>query len=475
MDAFHLASGIIALFAGNMGNALENAVLPELVRLRERTGNTEGVCRATAAFISCFVIALTVLFIIVIVIAPGVLIRFFAGGFDTDRIVVGARMLWWFIPYTQVIMYKPMLDIWANILERYTLSPMITTLFNFVAVPVLLISMRFIDVYSVAFSMSVGHFVTFSIFIICMRGTPVIWRARDVAWDSVKKICENSAYLLIIFAASTLYTVVDRYFASKLPIGSVAAISYAAMLIGILVALASTPMTYFMSMITKSAVTNKMESLEMLKSAITIAFAYFIPLSTFLTAASGPIISLIFGWGNFDSRSVTMTSLCLASYSVGFAFTVASALISIYARALGRLKAVIVRTYLLVALSAALNYALVYRWGLFGLAISTSLTQMVGFVIFYVVIIDASLIRFLVTAKFFHHLVISSTLAYAASLTSGFGSAVLLFVSVVLLTLYLFTAEKFGLMDPLPLGWRPSQFLKFVVSAAKSYASAGEK
>ena len=472
MDAFHLATGIIGLFTGSVANALENAVLPELIRIRERAGGAGDVCRATSAFISCFVIALSMLFTAALIIAPGILIRFFAGGFDAERISTGARMLWWLIPFALVTMYAPMLGIWANVTERYTLGQLTGMPYNFIAIPAILISMRHIAVYSVAFSMSVGSAVTFAIFLVCMRGFPIVWRARDVAWDSIKRICENSAYLIVVFAAGTLYTIVDRYFASKLPVGSVAAISYAAVFIGILTALANTPMTYFLSMITKSAVTNRMESLETIKSAITLALAYFIPISAFLAVASNPIISLVLGWGSFDSRSVAMTSLCLATYSAGFAFAVASSLMYRYAMALGKLKAIMVTTYALVALNAVLDYAFVFRWGLFGLAAATSLTQAAGFVIYYVVIIDTSLIRFLTAAKFFHHLVIASVFAYVASFASGFGSAALLFVSAAFLILYLFAAERFGLMEQLPPGWRPSQFLKFVMRAAKSYANA---
>ncbi|MDR3075972.1 MAG: hypothetical protein LBU26_01625 [Synergistaceae bacterium] len=470
MDAYHLASGIIALFAGSVGNTLENAVLPELVRLRENPGESE-TCRSTAAFVSCFVMALTVLFIIALMTAPGILIRFFARGFDGERIITGARMLWWLLPFASVVMYKPTLDIWANVRERYTLSPMIATVFNFIAIPAILISIPFIGIYSIAFSMSAGHCAVFVLFLAAMRGAPLRWRARDVAWDSVRRICANSAYLVIILAAGTLYTVVDRYYASVLPVGSVAAISYAATLIGLLTMLAGTPMTYFLSLITKSAETDRTESLETVKRAISVALAYFTPISAFIAASAGSIVSLVFGWGSFGADSVSMTSICMSAYSIGFACSVAVGVMYRYAMAVGKLRTVTVMTYFLVALNAALDRAFVYRWGLLGLTAATSVTQIASFVIYYNVIIDKSLARFLADAKFFAQLAASAALAFCASLASAYGTAASLSASAALFAVYLCLAERLGLMASVPPGWHPSQFLAFVVNAIKSYAN----
>jgi putative peptidoglycan lipid II flippase len=469
MDAYHLASGVITLFAGCVGSTIENAVLPELVRIRERSGNAEGRCRSTAAFVSCFALALTAIFTAALVIAPGVLIKFFASGFDDERTLIGARMLWWLIPFASIMMYRPMLDIWANVRERYTLSSLVSIIFNFIAIPALLASMQFIDIYGVAFSMSAGHLIVFVIFLLAMRGVPLKWRARDVAWDSVKKIYSNSAYLMIILVASTIYTVVDRYFASGLPVGSVSAISYAASLTGIMMMLANTPMSYFLSMITKSTASGDASAASTVKGAIAMALSYFAPASAFIAASSVPIVSLIYGWGRFDAGSVSMTSLCLASYSVGFAFSAASGLIYRYALALGRLRTITVTTYALVGLNAVLDWIFVRKWGLLGLTLATSATQATGFIIYYTVILGSSLPRFLISAKIIPQTMMAGALAYCAHAASKYGTAASLASSALLLAAHLLAAEKIGLMSSVPSGWRPSQLWKFLVTSAKSY------
>jgi len=468
MDSFHLASGIIILFAGSAGNAIENAVLPELVRLREETGDA-AACRSLAAFISCFILTLASLFILLIMTAPDALIRFFAGGFDRERIMIGSRMLKWLVPFAFIMTYRPMLDIWATFTERYTLNSLIATLFNFITIPALVISIPFIETYSVAFSMSAGHIIIYLLFMFAMRGAPVVWKSRDVAWDSVRRIGKNSFYMLVILASGTLYTVVDRYFASSLPVGSVSAISYAMIVTGLLSALVSTPMTYFLSMIAKSAATNVAESLETVNNAIALSMAYLIPASAFMVAAARPIVTLIFGWGSFDAESVSMTSTCLAAYSLGFSFSLASGLIYRYAVATRKLGAITMLTYAFVGMNALLDWIFIRRWGLLGLTLATSVTHIICFVLYYLVIIGASLTRFLADSGFIAQLALSSLCALTASLAASYGTAAHLAASGVLFTAYMITAERAGLMKRVPRGWQPSQFALFVFSAAKSY------
>ncbi|MDR0764454.1 MAG: hypothetical protein LBE65_02540 [Synergistaceae bacterium] len=467
MDAFHLASGIIALFVDGVGSTLENAALPELVKTRGKEGGVRA-SETLTAFLASFTGAVTALFAAAVLIAPGVIVKSFAGGFDDERIRVGARMMLWLTPFAVVSMLRPILSAWANLTERYTLDSLALTPFNLIAIPALLLSMPFIGVYGVAFSMSASHVILFILFLAALRGIPLKWRVCDVDWKVVGGICENSFYLVILFAANTIYVVVDRYFASRLPFGSVAAISYAAAIVGTLTALANTPTKYFLSMMTKLS-GDRERSLGTLKQAISISLAYFVPTGAFMMAAAEPVVSLVFGWGNFDARSVSMTSLGVAAYSVGFAFGAASIFIYRYALAAGKLKTVVYLTYALIALNAFLDWALAQRWGLPGLTLATSLTQTVGFILYYYAVIGAGLPRFIFGSGLIGQAALSASLAYAARLTSVFGPGVQLAACAALYAAYFAAAQKAGLMSRVPENWRPSGLLAFLRASAKSY------
>jgi putative peptidoglycan lipid II flippase len=469
MDAFHLAFGIMALFAGGVGGTLENAALPELVKARGREGGIRA-SETLIAFLACFTGAITALFAAAVLIAPGVMIRLFAGGFDGERIRVGARMMLWLAPFAAASMLRPILSVWANLTERYTLDSLTSMPFGLIAIPALFLSMPFIGVYGVAFSMSAGYVILSVLFLAALGGVPLRWRACDVHWDVVGRICKNSCHLMILFAANTIYVVVDRYFASRLPFGSVAAISYAAAIVGTLTALANTPMTYFLSLMTKLS-DNSEQSLGTLKKAVSISLAYFVPTGAFMMAAAAPVVSLVFGWGNFGARSIAMTSLSVAVYSAGFAFSAASVFIYRCALAVGKLKTVVNLTYILIALNAFLDWVLVRRWGLLGLTLATSLTQAVGFVLYYYAVAGAGLPRFILDSGMIGQAVFSASLAYAAWRASVFGPGVHLAVCAALYAAYFAAAQKTGLMSYLPENWRPSGLLAFLWASAKSYAN----
>jgi putative peptidoglycan lipid II flippase len=467
MDAFHLAYGIITLFSGSVGSTLENAALPELVKTRGREGGVYA-SETLTAFLACFTYAVTALFAAVVLIAPGVIVKSFAGGFDAERIYIGSRMMLWLIPFAVVSMLRPILGVWANLTERYTLNSLASMPINLIIIPALLLSVPFIGVYSVAFSMSAGQVIVFVLFLAILRGIPLKWRVCDVDWDVVARICKNSCHLMILFAANTIYVVVDRYFASRLPFGSVAAISYAATVIGTLRTFTDTPMAYFLSLTAKLS-GNSEQSFGTLKKAISISLAYFVPTGAFIMASATPVVYVVFGWGNFDARSVSMTSVSVAAYSVGFAFAASSVFLYRYALAIGKLKTVVRLTYVLILLNAVLDWALVQRWGLLGLTLATSLTQTAGFILYYYTVAGGGLLRFVLETSLVGQAALSALLAYAAWRVSVFGIGIQLAACAALYAAYFAAAQKIGLMSHLPENWRPLGLLAFFWSSAKSY------
>ena len=239
-------------------------------------------------------------------------------------------------------------------------------------------------------------------------------------------------------------------------------------MIGTLMALANTPMTYFLSMMAKLS-DDRERSLATLKQAISISLAYFVPTGMFMMAAAAPVVRVVYGWGNFGARSVSMTSISVAAYSVGFAFSVASVCIYRYALAVGKLKTVGNLTYVLVALNVFLDWLFVRRWGLLGLTLATSLTQTAGFILYYYAVAGASLPRFILGSGMIGQAALSALLAYAAWRASVFCVGIQLAACAALYAIYFSAAQKAGLMPHVPEKWRPSGLLAFLWAGAKSY------
>lgn len=466
MDSFHLASSIIALFAGSIGSAMESAVLPELVRLRER-GEVSS-CRSVFAVVAWIVFFLASLLCAALVIAPGVLIRFFASGFDAERIRMGAVMLWWLLPFAVVTMCRPLLEVWAMFSEKYTLPSLTSSLFNFIAIPALLIGIPLIGVYAVAMSMSAGHTATILLLLLGLRGIPIVWRRGTIPWQSLRAIAMNTCLTLIIVGATTIFLIVDRYFASRLPSGSVAAISYGGTVMGIITAAATAPLVFFLARVSKSVAVDEAEAKATVQGAIALMMAYFIPVSFFTAATAGAIISIVYGWGNFGAESVSMTATAFSAYSYGIAFSLCATIIYRYAQAQQKLGVIVLLTYTLILTNAALDWAMVRRWGIGGLALATSITQAVSFVIYYAAIIGGSLPRFLLEIRLPQQALFSGLFALAAWRCAGLGSIWQLAVAAALAAAYLLLADRLNLFPMVPEHWRPARLASYLFSNLRS-------
>ncbi|MDR3332214.1 MAG: hypothetical protein LBT08_06260 [Synergistaceae bacterium] len=468
MDSFHMANSIISLFAMSIGSAFQSALLPEIVRVRHETGG-DACSRSITALASCVVLPLVALFCAAIAIAPGVIVKFFASGFDPERIRVGAIMLWWLAPLAIVTMCKPIADIWAVFNERYTLSSLCSLSFNLVAIPSLLIAMPLAGVYSVAISTSAAQIVIFITMCAALGGVPLIWKRSELPIASLVRITKNTLYVLVIVAGGAMMMMVDRYFASRLPSGSVTAVSYGAILIGMITIVADTPMTFLLSKLSSAAADGGEESKRLLDGTLAIVMAYFMPASILAAAAARPIVSLLYGWGNFDALSIDMTVEAFSAYCIGVAFALSANVLARYAQAFQKLGVIVVLSYVLIGTNALLDWLMITRWGILGLAFATSMTQIMSFLLYYLFACGGGFVSFLTRTRFLHQ--ISLTLACAAATAScvSLGTAAHLGVALLAALFYMVVAERFNLMPCVPEHWRPRKLASFLVESAKSY------
>lgn len=472
MDAFYLANGIVGFTAASVASAMESAVLPELARLRGEEGGIES-CESVFACISWFLIGFAALFIGVMLLAPDLLIRLFAGGFDSERARMGTIMLWWLIPFSLATLFRSALTTWALFTERYTISAVSAMVFNLIAIPVLLILAPLVGSYAVAGCISLGHTVTFLLFFFALRGVPLRVRRKNLSMRSLKRIGVNSLFSLALISALGLFFIVDRYFASLLPVGSVASISYATQMISIISLAAITPLSFFLAKASGLVAENPDEASRFVKRALSIAFAFFMPTGFFVAAAAKPIVSLTLGWGKFGADSVSMTSVCLAAYSIGMIFSIAGTILYRYAQASQRLCVIVSLTFLMVVTNGFLDWLFVARWGLLGLACATSLVQFLSFFLYFMVLLPDSIICFLRDIRFFPQLVLVSLCSGAAWLCGEFGIAAQLSAAAFLGIFYFMAAERMGFLRGVPENWLPSNLVSYFISIVRSLSKSG--
>lgn len=464
MDAFQLALGVISLFAGSIGGSMQSAVLPELERVRKETGSA-GKCRSLLAFSAWCAILMTAILCAALFIAPGVMIRAFAGGFDAERIRYGAYMIWWLSPYAVVTMIAPIVAVWALFTERYVASAVSSLPYNFILIPLLLLSAPLIGEYAMGLSQSAASVILLVITVIVIRGFPMRFKFSGLPLASLRRIGANTLLVLAMTATSMVYVVVDRYFASLLPVGAVSSISYGNMLTTAFTSLAAAPFGFFFARISRLVNEDREEAVSAVKQTLAIVSAYILPAGILSSAAARPLVSLFLGWGNFGEEAVTMTSMSLTGYNISMAFSFFGMALGNYAQATQRLVRLLPLSYVMIGTNALLDWLMVRPLGVFGLALATSLTTALSFTATYLILIDRSIIRFLAQIRFFAQLAVLAPCGLAVYFSEPLGTAAQLVLLAAISVIYFIAGERLGLMASVPEHWRPGALFNYVRNA----------
>ena len=242
---------------------------------------------------------------------------------------------------------------------------------------------------------------------------------------------------------------VDTNVASRLTSGSISVLQYANRIyqlpMGILVV--SLASVYLPVMSSKKNVHELKESIH---DAFAKLFFIMVPSTVFIILFSRQLIDVIYTHGAFNSRSALLTSQVLLLYIIGFPF---QSSIVVMNRALYAFKSAKVATLITlvgVVTNVAGDLTLGFKYSVNGLALATTLSAMVSFMVLYLVERKKYSIRISqVKIEFFKILLsslCSALLIYPFfnmknsffSLTVGF----LVFVSSFLMFSYLFKSEN---------------------------------
>jgi murein biosynthesis integral membrane protein MurJ len=460
MDSFNIALGITMLCHGVVASALESVVLPILIKARVHYGSETARHFMACVWWSLFAISLVLSF--AALLNPEGIIRFFAGGFDGERIRVGSRMLVWLLPYGMVTMLQSAWGIWALSTERYALSGVAAGSFNLFAIPVLLLLVVPLGSYAVGAANSVAAVAGMVVFLFFIRDFPVRVGNGKLPFELLVRAGKDVVLVLLLGGASALWLVVDRYFASMLPVGSVTAISYSLLVFGVAVSLVSPSLLVYLAKSSEIVARDESATVKMAIDALCIAFCYFFPLGLVLVVTAKPIVSICFGWGLFDENAVALSGACLAAYAVAFPFSVASNIFYRLAQSRGDLGRVVFLSYILVGVNAGLDWLFSRLLGAPGLAWATSIVQVLA-VVGYVWFLLPELFSALREWEIGKQIVLGTLWVAPEVLFLNFSSFPAFVYAFVCCLAHFFLAERLCLFKALPKGWKPSEIGRYVL------------
>ena len=181
---------------------------------------------------------------------------------------------------------------------------------------------------------------------------------------------------------------INTWLASTLAEGAISYLNYSFRLmqlpIGIFgVAIASVTLP----MISAQIATGKREKIaETLESAITLVFLLTIPATFGLIFLREPIIGLLYEHGRFTAADTINTGYALIGYSVGlFGYSAVKILAPVF-YAFKETKIPVTASIASVICNIILNFILIKKYTYFGLAIATSITMLLNFLVLFIFI-----------------------------------------------------------------------------------------
>ncbi len=180
---------------------------------------------------------------------------------------------------------------------------------------------------------------------------------------------------------------IDQYFAAQLIIGSIAALNYgikiptfAITIAGL--ALSNVLLPYF----SKRAVENKLEAFRKLKTILSYIMITSIVSVVVLVLISTPLIQLIFERNAFTSDDTVIVARIQQMYLLQIPFYITGLIMVKFLTSINRNNFMVLTSLISLIANVTLNYILIRKMGVYGLALATSLVAFVNSLILYLYI-----------------------------------------------------------------------------------------
>lgn len=374
VDVFQVTTGVADLLVGTTRLSVETALLPELARLRNDGKQEAELSLMALSLWTC--IGLSALYALVFLLFPKEVMRLFAFGFRDARLALGIKMLALLVPFLFVSALYGMLTTWALHRGKLTLPSLVESLYNPIAIPLLLLLVPIYGALALPLALSLSWTARLAIMLFAMRSIP--WHWGEFPWASLGRVGKNALFCVGMIASGTLYQITDRFFASLLQVGTVAALGYAAFVYVLPLSLVENPLQIFLARASRAVVESPDQVSHAVERMVRVAFYYFLPLGLAVAAMARPLISLAFGYGAFTDQATVLSGQCLSAYSISLAFALGGAVLWRYAQSRGKLKEVMLVGYGTVLLNVVFDWIFAKIWGAPGIALATSLVTVIG-------------------------------------------------------------------------------------------------
>ncbi len=320
-DAYFLAQNMPKMLFPAICNSLAAAFLSIYVSKSVQQSDAEGDKFASKALTVAAIIAI-VLSIFGIVFA-GVIVPFFAPGFDADTMVLATKLTQIVMVSFIMLMGQCMFAAILNARKLFVRVQIGSMLFNVIVIAGIFIFGDTKDVAILTWATVIGHTFQNVLLFFFARKRFSFSMPRNLFDSDVKRMIKLALPILLGNSVYQINNIVDKNLASSLGEGAVSALSYSGTLNLLVVAVFITSLTTVLyPTLTRNAAEGNVEEYSSnLLNSISMIGIVIIPISIITFMFSGDIVRIVYERGEFNPEATRLTSEALKFYALGFVFT----------------------------------------------------------------------------------------------------------------------------------------------------------
>ena len=309
MDIYVLSFTVATVVGFGLGAVIDSAAVPMLVQRLER-GDRDGF-RQIATRVLLIGIALGLTAALVFLAVVPIVANFVTVGLGPSEKAAMSALALWFAPW--VAISAPFYAAGSLVktegrFRRFMIAEVLVTL-----VSLIILWFWRPGVHAIPVAYGAGYALAF---ITLLPGLPLTWPLKRHEDGRTKLVLGQITRFGAVAQVGTLGALADRFLASHLPAGAIAAGSYSALITGQTAALLGFREAY---MVPLSESDRRAERLERMLSGLLMLS---VPCAFFLSVHAQPVVSVLLERGRFDSAAVTLAAQMLAVQAIGIPVSV---------------------------------------------------------------------------------------------------------------------------------------------------------
>lgn len=379
-DAYLIAISVPTLLFYFVGNALSASFIPMYTKVRTEKGEIEA--NKYSDRMMTFSILISTVIVVLILLFPEFIIKLFASGFDEAQVELAKSII---IISAATIYFMTAINIISSrlqIIGKYTIVALVSFPRNLCMIVSVILS-TYYGLWWLGVGIVLAYLGELILLLPSLFKSKISFRLRFDFKDTYMSQTARMIFpIFISVSVSQVNKIIDRTIASNLT-GGVSSLYYASMINTALqeILVASVVVIIFTN-VSNLVANQKFEEVdEMLQKTLKTLRFILLPAMVGLIILAEPIVMVLFARGSFDVQAIKLTTASLRGYSVGICFLAArEVLIKVY-YAYKRTKVTLIVSVIGILINIILNILLSSIWGVFGLAVATSISAICQYLI----------------------------------------------------------------------------------------------